>query len=71
MLKPVILQQPFTQATGTNHALGDTANEVDYFYLLLTDDMLEMIVVQTNVYALKMNISLVNLPSTLISFDYI
>ena len=35
------------------------------------DDILEMIIVQTNLYALKMNISLANLPSTLICLEYI
>ena len=50
VLKPVVLQ-PFTQKIGTNHALDDTAIELDYFCLLFTDDMLEMIVVQTNLYA--------------------
>ena len=50
VLKPVVLQ-PFTQEIGTNHALDDTAIELDYFCLLFTDDMLEMIVVQTNLYA--------------------
>ena len=53
-LKPVVLQ-PFTQEIGTNHALDDTAIELDYFCLLFTDDMLEMIVVQTNLYHISRN----------------
>ena len=35
------------------------------------DDMLEMIIVLKKLYAQKMNISLANLPSTLICFEYI
>ena len=56
---------PYT-SNCTIHAFGDTAIELDYFCSLFMDDILEMIIVQINLYALKMDISLANLPSTLI-----
>ena len=35
------------------------------------DDMFEIFIVRTNLYALKMNISLANLPSILVCLEYI
>lgn len=49
-LTPIVLE-PFTGPTGLRHLLDDTALELEYFQLLFTDDMLENIVIQTNLYA--------------------
>ena len=50
VLSPIVVQ-PFTETTGVTHNLDATASEMDFFNLLFTDDMLENIVVQTNLYA--------------------
>ena len=49
-LSPIVIQ-PFTDNAGVTHNLDDTASVMEFFNLLFTDDMLENIVVQTNLYA--------------------
>ena len=49
-LSPIVIQ-PFTASSGVTHSLDDMATEMDFFNLLYTDDMLENMVVQTNLYA--------------------
>ena len=51
--KYTFVLQPLTQATVSNHAFVDTAIELDYFCWLFMDDMLEMIIVRTNLSALQ------------------
>ena len=49
-LSPIVIQ-PFTDNARVTHNLDDTASVMEFFNLLFTDDMLENIVVQTNLYA--------------------
>ena len=49
-LKPIVIR-PFSRPIGITHGLGDDAIELDYFKLLFTDDMLNDMSVQTNLYA--------------------
>ena len=49
-LKPIAIR-PFSGPIGITHGLGDDAIELDYFKLLFTDDMLNDMSLQTNLYA--------------------